>query len=63
MVDDIAQAKLAIRLIDVTVCRANSPDSVKNQRIETAVQKQRKEAEQARAAAGASTVHHLTMHG
>ena len=64
MVDYIAQAKLPIRLIDVTVGRANPPDSIKNQRIETAAQEQRantekqrklaedqrKEAEQARAA-------------
>jgi regulator of protease activity HflC (stomatin/prohibitin superfamily) len=64
MVDYIAQAKLPIRLIDVTVGRANPPDSIKSQRIETAAQEQRtnsekqrklaedqrKEAEQARAA-------------
>jgi regulator of protease activity HflC (stomatin/prohibitin superfamily) len=64
MVDYIAQAKLPISLIDVTVGRANPPDSIKNQRIETAAQEQRanterqrklaedqrKEAEQARAA-------------
>jgi regulator of protease activity HflC (stomatin/prohibitin superfamily) len=64
MVEYIAQAKLPLRLIDVTVGRANPPDSIKNQRIETAAQEQRantekqrklaedqrKEAEQARAA-------------
>jgi len=64
MVEYIAQAKLPLRLIDVTVGRANPPDSIKTQRIETAAQEQRanterqrklaedqrKEAEQARAA-------------
>ena len=64
MADYIAQAKLPLRLIDVTVGRANPPDSIKSQRIETAAQEQRantekqrklaedqrKEAEQARAA-------------
>ena len=64
MTDYIAQAKLPVRLIDVTVGRANPPDSIKSQRIETAAQEQRantekqrklaedqrKEAEQARAA-------------
>jgi regulator of protease activity HflC (stomatin/prohibitin superfamily) len=62
MADYIAQARLP--LIDVTVGRANPPDSIKSQRIETAAQEQRanterqrklaedqrKEAEQARAA-------------
>ena len=57
-------AKLPLKLIDVTVGRANPPDSIKSQRIETAAQEQRanterqrklaedqrKEAEQARAA-------------
>jgi regulator of protease activity HflC (stomatin/prohibitin superfamily) len=64
MADYIAQAKLPLRLVDVTVGRANPPDSIKSQRIETAAQEQRantekqrklaedqrKEAEQARAA-------------
>jgi regulator of protease activity HflC (stomatin/prohibitin superfamily) len=64
MVEYIAQARLPLRLIDVTVGRANPPDSIKTQRIETAAQEQRanterqrklaedqrKEAEQARAA-------------
>ena len=64
MTDYIAQAKLPVSLIDVTVGRANPPDSIKSQRIETAAQEQRanterqrklaedqrKEAEQARAA-------------
>jgi len=64
MGDYITQAKLPLSLIDVTVGRANPPDSIKNQRIETAAQEQRanterqrklaedqrKEAEQARAA-------------
>jgi regulator of protease activity HflC (stomatin/prohibitin superfamily) len=64
MADYIAQARLPLKLIDVTVGRANPPDSIKSQRIETAAQEQRanterqrklaedqrKEAEQARAA-------------
>jgi regulator of protease activity HflC (stomatin/prohibitin superfamily) len=64
MIDYLAQAKLPLRLIDVTVGRANPPDSIKTQRVETAAQEQRanterqrklaedqrKEAEQARAA-------------
>jgi hypothetical protein len=35
MTDYIAQAKLPLKLIDVTVGRANPPDSIKSQRIET----------------------------
>jgi regulator of protease activity HflC (stomatin/prohibitin superfamily) len=64
MIDYLAQARLPLRLIDVTVGRANPPDSIKTQRVETAAQEQRanterqrklaedqrKEAEQARAA-------------
>lgn len=37
----IKEAKLPVRLIQVTVGRANPPDSVKNQRVETATQEQR----------------------
>ena len=44
----IKQAGLPIRLIDVTVGRANPPDSVKNQRIATAEQEQRGNTERQR---------------
>jgi regulator of protease activity HflC (stomatin/prohibitin superfamily) len=37
----IAETKLPVRLITVTVGRANPPDAIKNQRIETAAQEQR----------------------
>lgn len=37
----LVSAKLPVRLIQVTVGKANPPDSVKNQRIETAAQEQR----------------------
>ena len=37
----IASAKLPVRLIQVTVGKANPPDSIKGQRIETATQQQR----------------------
>lgn len=37
----IASAGLPIRLIDVTLGRANPPDAIKSQRIETAAQEQR----------------------
>jgi regulator of protease activity HflC (stomatin/prohibitin superfamily) len=61
----IEQKKLPVRLITMTVGRANPPDAIKNQRIETAAQEQRiqteiqiknaevqrKSAEEARAAA------------
>jgi regulator of protease activity HflC (stomatin/prohibitin superfamily) len=39
--DYIKNAKLPVRLIDITVGKANPPDSIKNQRIETAAQQQR----------------------
>src|SRR5688500_12253320 len=41
LVDYIAQAKLPLKLNDVTVGRANPPDSIKSQRIDTAAQEQR----------------------
>lgn len=37
----IATASLPVRVIDVTLGRANPPDAIKNQRIETAAQEQR----------------------
>jgi regulator of protease activity HflC (stomatin/prohibitin superfamily) len=48
MADYIAQAKLPLRLVDVTVGRANPPDSIKSQRIETAAQEQRANTEKQR---------------
>lgn len=44
----IKDAKIPIVLIDVTVGRANPPDSIKNQRVETAAQQQRVLTEQQR---------------
>lgn len=44
----IKQAGLPIKMIDVTVGRANPPDSVKNQRIATAEQEQRGNTERQR---------------
>lgn len=44
----IKDAELPVRLIQVTVGRANPPDSIKNQRIETATQEQRRMTEQQR---------------
>lgn len=44
----IAEAKLPVQLIQMTVGKANPPDSVKNQRIETAAQEQRVMTEQKR---------------
>jgi regulator of protease activity HflC (stomatin/prohibitin superfamily) len=44
----IKQANLPIKLIDVTVGRANPPDTVKNQRISTAEQEQRSNTERQR---------------
>lgn len=40
------ESGLPVRLVSVTVGRANPPDSVKNQRIETAAQQQRIQTEQ-----------------
>lgn len=37
----IAEAKLPIKIIQMTVGKANPPDSIKNQRVETAAQQQR----------------------
>ncbi|MEK7520091.1 MAG: SPFH domain-containing protein [Patescibacteria group bacterium] len=48
MVKYIIDAKLPLQLVDVTVGKANPPDSVKNQRIETATQEQRINTEQQR---------------
>lgn len=45
VVTSIAQQNLPVKLITLTVGRANPPDSVKNQRIETAAQQQRIETE------------------
>ena len=44
----IKDAGLPVRLIQVTVGRANPPDSIKNQRIETATQEQRQQTEKQR---------------
>lgn len=44
----IQTAKLPLKLIDVTVGKANPPDSIKNQRVETAAQQQRILTEQQR---------------
>lgn len=44
----VAEKGLPIELITVTVGKANPPDSVKNQRIETAAQQQRIQTEQQR---------------
>jgi regulator of protease activity HflC (stomatin/prohibitin superfamily) len=65
LVDFIKEKGLPVRLVTMTVGRANPPDAIKNQRIETAAQEQRiqteiqiknaetqrKSAEEARAAA------------
>jgi regulator of protease activity HflC (stomatin/prohibitin superfamily) len=65
LVDFIKEKGLPVRLVTMTVGRANPPDAIKNQRIETAAQEQRiqteiqiknaetqrKAAEEARAAA------------
>jgi regulator of protease activity HflC (stomatin/prohibitin superfamily) len=44
----IAESKLPIKLVQVTVGRANPPDSIKHQRIETAAQEQRVNTEKQR---------------
>lgn len=44
----ITDAKLPIALIDVTIGKANPPDSIKHQRIETAAQEQRVNTERQR---------------
>lgn len=46
MVKFIGEKSLPVQLITLTVGRANPPDSVKNQRIETAAQQQRIQTEQ-----------------
>lgn len=48
LVDFIKQKSLPVELVTMTVGRANPPDSVKNQRIETATQEQRIQTEQQR---------------
>lgn len=48
MVKYITDAKLPIRLIQVTVGKANPPDSIKDQRVDTAAQQQRVLTEQQR---------------
>lgn len=48
MLKYISDAKLPLQLIDVTVGKANPPDSIKSQRIETAAQQQRVLTEQQR---------------
>jgi regulator of protease activity HflC (stomatin/prohibitin superfamily) len=47
----VTKARLPIELIDVTVGRANPPDSIKSQRVETAAQEQRVNTEKQRALA------------
>lgn len=44
----LAEAKLPVKLVQVTVGKANPPDSIKNQRVETAAQQQRVLTEQQR---------------
>ena len=44
----VTKARLPIELIDVTVGRANPPDSIKHQRVETAAQEQRVNTERQR---------------
>lgn len=41
----VAQAKLPVKVVRLTVGKANPPDAVKNQRIETAQQEQRQKTE------------------
>jgi regulator of protease activity HflC (stomatin/prohibitin superfamily) len=47
----VQKARLPIELIDITVGRANPPDSIKSQRVETAAQEQRVNTEKQRALA------------
>lgn len=47
----IKEVKLPVTLLDLTVGRANPPDSIKNQRVETAAQEQRANTERQRALA------------
>lgn len=44
----LAEAKLPVKLIQITVGKANPPDSIKHQRIETATQQQRIKTERER---------------
>ena len=48
MVAFIAQKQLPVKLVTMTVGRANPPDAIKNQRIETAAQEQRGNTERQR---------------
>lgn len=48
MEEYLKQADLPLQLIQVTVGKANPPDSIKNQRVETAAQQQRQLTEQQR---------------
>jgi regulator of protease activity HflC (stomatin/prohibitin superfamily) len=47
----VTKARLPIELLDITVGRANPPDSIKHQRVETAAQEQRVNTEKQRALA------------
>jgi regulator of protease activity HflC (stomatin/prohibitin superfamily) len=47
----VTKARLPIELLDITVGRANPPDSIKSQRVETAAQEQRVNTEKQRALA------------
>ena len=51
LVTYVTKARLPIELIDITVGRANPPDSIKSQRVETAAQEQRVNTEKQRALA------------
>lgn len=48
MTEYLKNANIPIKLIDVTVGKANPPDSIKHQRVETAAQQQRKLTEEQR---------------
>jgi regulator of protease activity HflC (stomatin/prohibitin superfamily) len=48
MVKCVQDAKLPLKMMDVTVGKANPPDSIKSQRVETAAQQQRVLTEQQR---------------
>jgi len=48
MSDYLRKAEIPVKLVDVTVGKANPPDSIKHQRVETAAQQQRKLTEEQR---------------
>ena len=48
MVSYLTQASIPVKLIDVTLGRANPPDAIKNQRVSTAEQEQRANTEKQR---------------